>query len=256
MVGIYKITSPSGRIYIGQSWDIEKRWSDYKVKRSNSQRKLEHSLLKYGIENHIFEVIHELPADVEQEILDRYEQLYMDAYRDGGVELLNIREAGSKGKLNQETKNKIGKANAGKPSFNKGKKIPHSKETIEKIKNTNTLFEKGTIPWNKGKSGYKLIIKDKPKRILSEEERKKLSKILKGKKKSPRTKEHVKKIANKIKRPLLQFDLEGNFIREWSSLKEVTDTLKIDSKIIISSAKNRMKRKPRKHKFIWKYKNN
>ena len=256
MVGIYKITSPSGKVYIGQSWDIQKRWSDYKGMQSNSQRKLEYSLSKYGIQSHVFEVIHELPVDVEQEVLDRYEQLYMDAYRDGGVELLNIREGGSNGKLNQETKNRIGKANKGKPSSNKGKKLPHSKETIEKIKATNTTFQKGTIPWNKDKKGYKLNIKPKEKRSLSEKHREKISKALKGKKKPTFTKEHIEKIKSHNRKCLLQFDLEGNFIKEWASLKEATDSLKIDPKSIIASAKNRLKAKPRKHKFIWKYKNN
>lgn len=31
MIGIYKITSPSNRIYIGQSIDIEARWKSYKT---------------------------------------------------------------------------------------------------------------------------------------------------------------------------------------------------------------------------------
>ena len=31
MTGIYKITSPTGRIYIGQSVDIYYRWNDYKT---------------------------------------------------------------------------------------------------------------------------------------------------------------------------------------------------------------------------------
>ena len=29
MIGIYKITSPSGKVYIGQSIDIERRWKKY-----------------------------------------------------------------------------------------------------------------------------------------------------------------------------------------------------------------------------------
>jgi hypothetical protein len=30
MIGIYKIINPNGRIYIGQSTNIEVRWSKYK----------------------------------------------------------------------------------------------------------------------------------------------------------------------------------------------------------------------------------
>ena len=61
MVGIYKITSPSGRIYIGQSKDLNRRERDYQkyIKDSNSQVKLLASINKYNWENHIFEIIEE-----------------------------------------------------------------------------------------------------------------------------------------------------------------------------------------------------
>jgi len=37
MIGIYKITSPSGKVYIGQSKDLNKRKKDYQkyIKNSN-----------------------------------------------------------------------------------------------------------------------------------------------------------------------------------------------------------------------------
>jgi len=59
MIGIYKITSPSGRIYIGQSVDINRRLSRYKnlSKQVSSSIKLYRSLLKHGPENHIFEIV-------------------------------------------------------------------------------------------------------------------------------------------------------------------------------------------------------
>ena len=60
MVGIYKITSPSGRVYIGQSVNIEKRFLSYsKLLRCKTQIKLFRSFLKYGVINHIFETIEE-----------------------------------------------------------------------------------------------------------------------------------------------------------------------------------------------------
>ena len=57
--GIYKITSPSGRVYIGQSEDIKRRKNEYKnlYNKIQSQTKLYHSFLKYGWEAHIFEII-------------------------------------------------------------------------------------------------------------------------------------------------------------------------------------------------------
>ena len=52
MVGIYKITNPNNRIYIGQSWNIESRLYSYKNGRCKNQRKLLNSIKKYGWENH------------------------------------------------------------------------------------------------------------------------------------------------------------------------------------------------------------
>lgn len=56
-IGIYKITSPKGKIYIGQSRNIEKRLDTYKKKGAYSQPKLDRSLKKYGFANHICEIV-------------------------------------------------------------------------------------------------------------------------------------------------------------------------------------------------------
>ena len=40
MVGIYKITNPSGKIYIGQSVNIDNRISSYKNLKCKNQTKL------------------------------------------------------------------------------------------------------------------------------------------------------------------------------------------------------------------------
>ena len=59
MIGIYKITSPTGKIYIGQSNNIENRKKFYKRLDCINQIKLYNSLLKYSWKQHIFEVIEE-----------------------------------------------------------------------------------------------------------------------------------------------------------------------------------------------------
>jgi group I intron endonuclease len=76
MQGIYSITSPTGKIYIGQSTDIEKRLYYYQTcwKHIKKQRKLYSSFKKHGIENHIFKVVEECDLDIldEREILYRF----------------------------------------------------------------------------------------------------------------------------------------------------------------------------------------
>lgn len=149
--GIYKITSPSGKVYIGQSRHILIRWRDHK-RDKKAKGKVFYSFRKYGPDAHVFDIIHELPKDVDQIVLNQYEQLYMDLYRDCNVFLLNIKGAGSTGKISQETKNKLSISLKGKTPWNKGVKT-------------------NLIPWNKGQIG---VVK------FSDEIRKKISEANKG----------------------------------------------------------------------------
>jgi group I intron endonuclease len=63
IIGIYKITSPTGRVYIGKSKDINRRWKTYKNYNCKKQPKLYASLKKYGWEAHVFEIIEECDFD-------------------------------------------------------------------------------------------------------------------------------------------------------------------------------------------------
>lgn len=116
--GIYKITSTSNKIYIGQSFDIEKRFKYYKRLDCKNQNKLYNSLFKHGIDNHIFEILEEVTYS--EDILNKKEVYYIQYYKDLGFELMNIKEGGSNGKHSDETKKEIGKKNKGNTHF-KGK---------------------------------------------------------------------------------------------------------------------------------------
>lgn len=74
MIGIYKITSPSNRIYIGQSIRLEERLLEYtKQKNCDRQPKLFNSFIKYGIENHKIEILEECTI-VDLNCRERYWQ--------------------------------------------------------------------------------------------------------------------------------------------------------------------------------------
>lgn len=77
--GIYSVLNPAGKIYIGQSRNVAKRWVDYKsIQKSNSgQPKLYNSFLKYGVENHEFKLIEECELD-QLNIRERYWQDHYD----------------------------------------------------------------------------------------------------------------------------------------------------------------------------------
>ena len=76
MIGIYKITSPSGKIYIGQSINIEKRFKGYKYSKAKKQPILHRSFVKYGVENHKFEIICECKKSDLYKLEAKYQILY------------------------------------------------------------------------------------------------------------------------------------------------------------------------------------
>lgn len=125
--GIYKIISPSEKIYIGQSIDIENRWEKwYKKTRCKTQTKLFNSLKKYGPENHIFEIIEE--CNINQ--LNEREIFWGVYYNVLGENGLNLKLGDANGLCSEETKQKISINNKG-ISRNKG--IPKSKEHKQKL---------------------------------------------------------------------------------------------------------------------------
>ena len=115
--GIYKIISPSNRIYIGQGTSIDNRWRDYKSynTKTKNQTKLWRSFVKYGVENHIFEIVEECPIE-ELNCRERYWQDFYDVLNEG----LNciLQECGEKRReFSNDTRKKISLWNMGrKPS--------------------------------------------------------------------------------------------------------------------------------------------
>ena len=80
--GIYKITSPSNKIYIGQSKDIERRFKGYQNTLIKKQIKLYNSFQKYEVKNHKFEIIEE--CEFEQlNIRERYWQDFYNCIENG-----------------------------------------------------------------------------------------------------------------------------------------------------------------------------
>lgn len=125
MIGIYKITSPTEKVYIGQSWNIGGRFNHYKrLHKVKGQRALYNSLIKYGVENHIFSIIKEFSEQATQNEIDSDEKYYISYYSSLGTELLNIRQGGSRGKHSEETKQIIKE----KRKFQK--MYPHQKEAL------------------------------------------------------------------------------------------------------------------------------
>ena len=118
--GIYQITSPSKRIYIGQSIDIIHRFIDYKHLNANckSQTLLYRSLKKYGTGKHKFEIL----CLCDKTELNNLEKYYIELFNTfNSVYGLNLKAGGSHGGLSDITKKKMSDKKKGKnhPLFGK-----------------------------------------------------------------------------------------------------------------------------------------
>ena len=226
MIGIYKITSPSKKVYIGQSWNIKERFRKYNYK--SNQQLLMRSFSKYGLENHVFEIVEELNENITQEFLDDMEIYYMKLYKNNGFILLNIREGGSRGKASPETILKMKNSLKGRKSPNKGKKF--SQETKDRI----SKAKKGWKPTSEMISKRLVTIANKPfteKQLMQINNFRKLG---------------VKSIIKSV----LQYDKE-NFIKEYESIAEAQRITNIKSTGISNCLAGRAKTAGG---FIWKYK--
>lgn len=137
MIGIYKITSPSGKVYIGSSVDIEKRFKYYNSKSSKGQVKIYNSIQKYGYEAHLFEVIKECLF----EDLYYYESYYGNLFNvlsDKGLNLILPKSDDAKVGVSDETRLKMSLSKRGDKNYFYGKK--HTQETKNKLSNS----KKGT----------------------------------------------------------------------------------------------------------------
>lgn len=187
MIGIYMIISPSNKIYIGQSINIEKRFLTYKRYDCKNQVKLYNSLIKYGFNNHEFKILSECLIS-ELNINERY---YQDLYSSLGINGLNCKLTKTNdksGKLSDNTKTNISLGNKGKvrsfetklklKNINLGRK--HSDETKRKISSSN--IGRKSVMLNKSHS-------EKSKKLMSDNN----CKYWLGKKRDEATKEKISK---------------------------------------------------------------
>lgn len=136
-IGIYKITSPIGKIYIGQSIELQNRMRKHRSSAKKGKIKLYDSFREYGADAHKFEII----CQCEKIELDDLEKHYIKLYNSFDSEFgFNSRSGGRSGdNLSKDYKEKVRQANIGKK---------YSDETNSKkgIKGGNSgSFKKGNI---------------------------------------------------------------------------------------------------------------
>lgn len=102
---IYKITSPSGKVYIGQTRNYVQRICMYRSMACKKQIKLYASLLKHGFNQHTCEIIHKEDQSISQDDLNRWEVYYWRMHIEQGFVMMNVRYPGN-GKMSQEPRDK------------------------------------------------------------------------------------------------------------------------------------------------------
>jgi group I intron endonuclease len=231
---IYKITSPTNKIYIGKTTRLNDRISSYRTSNGISEQKMIFSSIKkHGWENHKFEVIDEAPVDKLSDLEIHYIQQYNSFHyknpdgmnltlggegclgRKDTFETIQKRANSIKGrKHSEETKKLMSSLKKGKPSPKKGK--PLTEEHKNKISESNKgkITNEETIKNRNNTRLLKLI--EKHESILQ-----------------------IDKITNKI-------------IKEWTMLpKDIAKILNICDTNIIKCLNNR---KEHTLGFIWRYK--
>ena len=197
---IYKYTSLSGKCYIGQTIDEERRRRDFLgIKKIYSGPKINRAREKYGPENFKYDVLVRVESDNEEELHN-----YLNILEIGFIKIYdsinngyNACDGGQKSVTgfhhSEETKKKMSEMKKGKPSWNKG--IPMSDEAKKKL----SISQKG----HKHFSNH-----------LSEETKRKISESHKGKKYLkgiPKSEEHKKKMSEARKGKHRVYTPDGHF---------------------------------------------
>lgn len=218
MIGIYKITNPKGKVYIGQSINIEKRFYMYNlVKNCENQILLFRSFNKYGVTNHSFEIIEECSVD----LLNERERYYQDLHNvlECGLNLRLTTTLDKSGSVSLLTKSKMSSAKKGKILTDEHK----ANLKIARKNSNNYVYKKGHKHSDETKTKMSLAKVGKSRKefyknfIVSDETKLKLS------------------LANKDKKEVLNL-LTGIF---YSSIKEASIAYNINYATLRSCLNNR-----------------
>jgi group I intron endonuclease len=160
MIGIYKITNPKGKVYIGSSINIEKRIKYYNSVSCKAQAKLYNSIKKYGWKNHSFEVITECCVDDLYKLERHYGDLH-NVLSSKGLNLILPKNGEVKVGVSDETRRKMSESKKGIKNNFFGK--THSEIARKKIRESqigrkHTLEHKRKVSLNNAKNLAKTVI--------------------------------------------------------------------------------------------------
>ena len=188
-IGIYSITHiETGRIYIGQSWYIEKRWRNHK--NGYGSHKIGSAIKKYGVEAFEFKILLEFDENISQETLNEKEIQIIAEMKCVAPDGFNLKLGGqSGGKISEETRKKMSEQRTGRKQSEETRR--RRSESLKKLpprseewKRNNRESQLGT---KRGPQSPEIIKKRVDARIAagnkwSDEQKKKMSDRMKGNK--------------------------------------------------------------------------
>lgn len=143
MQGIYKIENKvNGKVYIGQSTNVEARWQHHIIhltEHTHNNPHLQSAWNKYGPDNFSFSLVEEC----EYDMLTEREQYWIEYY--GGIEsaeTYNLRDANVGGHLSEQTREKLRQVGLGKEPWNKGL----TKDCDDRVKKYADTLSRLTMP--------------------------------------------------------------------------------------------------------------
>ena len=239
--GVYKITSPTDRFYVGCTDDFLERFRTYRFGGNKNQKKIHRSLKKYGPENHKFEIL-EVVSDDDKEALNiklGEREIYWGLlYNVLDKENLTLKLGRRTTIFSQETKDQIGETQRiknlnGKPVLqytDEGefiKEWPSIKAAVLGITGARngggiTSCCRGIVP-----RAYGFIWRLKHDNKI----------------------EGFEVTSRKV--PILQYSLDGKFIKEWESATEASRNIGCSTSSIFAACKNIQ---GYSNGFIWMYK--
>lgn len=210
IVYIHKRNDTNQIFYVGKGKDIKRAFS--KFGRNQYWKNITN---KYGYTVEIIydNLTNEKACEIEKQLINEFGRVDLATgilvnMTDGGEGLTNP---------NEEHRQKISNSNLGKKVSDFCKQVA-SKTHKNKIVSQQTRLKmsnarKGKSSWSKGKK-------------MTDDFKKKLSISHLGNK---LTKETITKRTEKINKPIIQLDLENNFVKEWKSIKEAKETTGIST---------------------------
>ena len=229
---IYSITNEiNGKSYIGKTNDLVRRWKEHCYHKGNTSI-LEKAFTKYGIEHFVFDIVAQIPFDTIKELNDVLKQLevyYIALY---------------------DTFNKGYNATIGGDGISYYHHTEKTKRKISESQKSRTLPEERKVQCGlafKGHHHTKEAREAIRQALLnrSGELKKQIGDKLRGKKRDPQM---IARGAVKRRKAVLQYDVQGNFIKEF----EGATFTGYEEANIIACCKNKINSA---YGFIWRYKN-